>query len=134
MNREGALWIGGVSLKRMLGSDVLSDRVPPFLKLWAGASFTLNISIHHKINTSLLFILQLEEYMTEDFLRNSLSLMGEEDSLVLVKRIRNKYTSALATYGFLTFESDAAALMAMHKLNGKIIPNSQPVRKYFNLN
>lgn len=79
MNREGALWIGG-----------------------------------------------LEEYMTEDFLRNSMSLMGEEDSLVLVKRIRNKYTSALATYGFLTFESDAAALMAMHKLNGKIIPNSQP--------
>ena len=92
------------------------------------------MSIHHKITTSLLFILQLEEYMTEDFLRNSLSLMGEEDSLVLVKRIRNKYTSALATYGFLTFESDAAALMAMHKLNGKIIPNSQPVRKYFNLN
>merc|ERR1712242_451700 len=64
--------------------------------------------------------------MTEDFLRNSMSLMGEEDSLVLVKRIRNKYTSALATYGFITFESDAAALMAMHKLNGKIIPNSQP--------
>ena len=67
--------------------------------------------------------------MTEDFLRNSMSLMGEEDSLVLVKRIRNKYNNALATYGFLTFESDASALMAMHKLNGKIIPNSQPVGK-----
>ena len=77
------------------------------------------------------FIFQLEEYMTEDFLRNSMSLMGEEDSLVLVKRIRNKYTSALATYGFITFESDAAALMAMHKLNGKIIPNSQPVRNSY---
>lgn len=73
-----------------------------------------------------LWIGGLEEYMTEDFLRNSMSLMGEEDSLVLVKRIRNKYNNALATYGFLTFESDASALMAMHKLNGKIIPNSQP--------
>lgn len=73
-----------------------------------------------------LWIGGLEDYMMEDFLRNSMSLMGEEDSLVLVKRIRNKYTGALATYGFLTFESDAAALMAMHKLNGKIIPNSQP--------
>ena len=73
-----------------------------------------------------LWIGGLEEYMTEDFLRNSMSLMGEEDSLVLVKRIKNKYTGALATYGFLSFESDAAALMAMHKLNGKIIPNSQP--------
>ena len=73
-----------------------------------------------------LWIGGLEEYMTEDFLRNSMSLMGEEDSLVSIKRIRNKYTGALATYGFLTFESDASALMAMHKLNGKIIPNSQP--------
>lgn len=73
-----------------------------------------------------LWIGALEEYMTEDFLRNSMSLMGEEDSLVSVKRIRNKYTGALATYGFLTFESDAAALMAMHKLNGKIIPKTQP--------
>ena len=52
--------------------------------------------------------MQLEDYMTEDFLRNSMSLMGEEDSLVIVKRIRNKYNGALATYGFLTFESDAS--------------------------
>merc|ERR1719288_605364 len=55
-----------------------------------------------------------------------MSLMGEEDSLLSVKRIRNKYTGVLATYGFLSFESDASALMAMHKLNGKIIPNSTP--------
>ena len=73
-----------------------------------------------------LWIGGLEPYMTEEFLRNSLSLMGEEDSLVAVKIIRNKYTGALATYGFITFNSDAAALMVMHKLNGKIIPNSQP--------
>ena len=66
--------------------------------------------------------------MTEHFIRNALSLMGEDDSLNKVKLIRNKYTGELATYGFLQFDSDAAALMTMHKLNGKIIPNSQPVR------
>ena len=75
----------------------------------------------------ILWIGQLEPYMTEEFLRNSLSLMGEEDSLTKVKIIKNKYTGAMATYGFLQFDSDAAALMAMHKLNGKIIPHSQPV-------
>lgn len=64
--------------------------------------------------------------MTERFLRNVLSLMGEEESLTKVKIIKNKYTGETATYGFLQFESDAAALMVMHKLNGKIIPNSQP--------
>jgi len=64
--------------------------------------------------------------MTEAFLRNALSLMGEDESLNKVKLIRNKFTGELATYGFLQFDSDAAALMTMHKLNGKIIPNSQP--------
>jgi len=64
--------------------------------------------------------------MTERFLKNVLSLMGEEDSLTKIKIMKNKYTGATASYGFLQFESDAAALMVMHKLNGKIIPNSQP--------
>lgn len=64
--------------------------------------------------------------MTEHFIRNALSLMGEDDSLNKVKLIRNKYTGELATYGFLQFDSDAAALMTMHKLNGKMIPHSTP--------
>ena len=38
-------------------------------------------------------------------------------------------TGQTASYGFIHFDSDAAALMAMHKLNGKIIPHSQPVSK-----
>lgn len=74
----------------------------------------------------ILWIGALEPYMTEHFIRNALSLMGEDDSLDGVKLIRNKYTGELATYGFLQFDSDAAALVTMHKLNGKIIPNSQP--------
>ena len=42
--------------------------------------------------------------------------------------IKNKFTGEPASYGFINFDNDPAALMAMHKLNGKIIPNSQPVR------
>jgi hypothetical protein len=116
--------------------------------------------------------------MTEKFLLNGLSLMGEDDVvgikvctwhsyqefffttlvnqnekkhylynfIVLLEMwwnkflfpqyIRNKFTGEQATYAFIQFESDAAALMAMHKLNGKIIPNSQPVTftiDHFNL-
>lgn len=74
----------------------------------------------------ILWIGALEPYMTEAFLRDALSLMGEDESLNKVKLIRNKFTNELATYGFLQFDSDAAALMTMHKLNGKMIPNSQP--------
>ena len=42
--------------------------------------------------------------------------------------IKNKFTGEPASYGFINFDSDPSALMAMHKLNGKIIPSSQPVR------
>ena len=58
--------------------------------------------------------------MTEDFLNNAFELMGEE-SIVSIKVIKNKFTGEPAPYGFVHFDSDAAALMAMHKLNNKII-------------
>ncbi len=64
--------------------------------------------------------------MDEDFLTQALHSMGEEN-VVSVKVIKNKFTGEPASYGFINFDSDPAALMAMHKLNGKIIPNSQPV-------
>lgn len=51
--------------------------------------------------------------------------MGE-DTLVSIKIIKNKFTGAPASYGFIHFDSDAAALMAMHKLNNKMIPHSAP--------
>ena len=41
--------------------------------------------------------------------------------------IKNKFTGEPASYGFINFSSDHNALMAMHKLNGKVIPNSSPV-------
>jgi len=72
-----------------------------------------------------LWIGGLESYMDEEFVRNSLGLMGE-DKVINIKIIKNKITGEHATYGFINFDSDQTALMAMHKLNGKIIPNSTP--------
>ena len=83
--------------------------------------------------------------MDEDFLKNALSMMGEENVIsikvreipveagqifsdwIILQVIKNKFTGEPASYGFINFDSDPAALMAMHKLNGKIIPNSTPV-------
>ena len=79
-----------------------------------------------------ILLLQLEKYMTEDFLKKAFDSMGE-DSVVSIKVIKNKFTGELASYGFVHFDSDAAALMAMHKLNNKIIPNSQPVSTFLSL-
>ena len=64
--------------------------------------------------------------MTEEFLMQGLKMMGEEN-VVSIKVIKNKFTGEPASYGFINFDSDPHALMAMHKLNGKIIPNTQPV-------
>lgn len=64
--------------------------------------------------------------MDEEFIMRALRMMGEE-SVISVKVIKNKFTGEPASYGFINFDSDPAALMAMHKLNGKIIPTSQPV-------
>lgn len=77
----------------------------------------------------MLWIGNLEPYMTEKFLLNAFSLMGE-DEVKGIKFIRNKFTGEQATYGFVIFDNDASALMCMHKLNGKMIPNSQPPSRF----
>lgn len=64
--------------------------------------------------------------MDEDFIRTSLAMMGEEN-ILSIKVIKNKFTGEPASYGFINFDNDPAALMAMHKLNGKIMPNTNPV-------
>lgn len=71
-----------------------------------------------------LWIGGLEPYMNADFLRNGLSLMGEEG--VSVRILNNKFTGDPSAYGVIRFDSDPTALMALHKLNNKIIPHSQP--------
>jgi len=64
--------------------------------------------------------------MDDNFLIKALQQMGEQPESVKV--IKNKFTGEHAQYGFINFGSDQKALMAMHKLNNKIIPGSNPVQ------
>lgn len=63
--------------------------------------------------------------MTESFIMSSFQRMGEKP--MNVKVMRNKYTGEPAGYCFVHFENDDEAIDAMHKLNGKIIPGTNPV-------
>jgi len=63
--------------------------------------------------------------MDEAFLQSALAKMGE-NMVVSIKVMKNKFTGEPASYGFINFNSDHHALVAMHRLNGKIIPTSNP--------
>lgn len=63
--------------------------------------------------------------MTESFIMNAFHKMGEQPQTVKV--MRNRYTGEPAGYCFVHFPTDEMALDAMHKLNGKVIPGSNPV-------
>jgi len=61
-------------------------------------------------------------------------MMGES-GVVSIKVMTNKFTGEPAGYGFINFDSDQTAIIAMHRMGGKIIPNSNPpVRFKLNLN
>jgi len=64
------------------------------------------------------------DYMDEDFLKKSFKAMDEE--VLYVKVIMNKYTGLRAGYCFVHFRDGQTALRVMHKLNGKMIPYTQP--------
>jgi RNA recognition motif-containing protein len=66
--------------------------------------------------------------MDENFIRNSFTQMGEV--ITGIKLLKNKFTGEAAGYCFVQFQDDFSALTAMHKLNNKMIPNSQPPTKY----
>jgi len=72
-----------------------------------------------------LWIGGLEPYMDEAFLQNAMNMMGES-GVVSIKVMTNKFTGEPAGYGFINFDSDQTAIIAMHRLGGKIIPNSNP--------
>ena len=78
-----------------------------------------------KMKEGVLWMGGLAGYMTEKFLADAFRSLGEDD-VVSVEIVKNKFTGEAAGYGFIYFDTDASALIAMHKLNGKIIPNSQP--------
>jgi len=67
--------------------------------------------------------------MDEGFLKSGLEQMGEMNVLS-IKVMKNKITGEPASYGFVNFDNDHHALIAMHRLNGKVIPNSNPPVRY----
>ncbi|TRY63877.1 hypothetical protein TCAL_00883 [Tigriopus californicus] len=72
-----------------------------------------------------LWIGGLEPYMDEAFLTNAVMQMGQ-DGVVSIKVMTNKFTGDPAGYGFINFDSDQKAIYVMHRLGGKVIPNSDP--------
>jgi hypothetical protein len=64
--------------------------------------------------------------MDETFLQSAMTQMGE-GNVMSIKVMKNKFTGEPASYGFINFDSDHNALIAMHKLNGKVVPNTNPV-------
>lgn len=66
--------------------------------------------------------------MTENFVISAFHKMGEQPQTV--RLMRNKYTGEPAGYCFVNFLSDEQAIDAMHKLNGKPIPGTNPVVRF----
>ena len=77
------------------------------------------------LKEGVLWIGGLADYMTEKFLKDGFASLGETD-VERIEIVRNKFTGRPAGYGLVYFDTDASALMAMHKLNNKTVPNSQP--------
>jgi len=78
-----------------------------------------------RVTEGVLWMGGLIEYMSEKFLLEAFKSLGEDD-VERINIVKNKFTGEPAGYGFIYFDCDASALIAMHKLNGKIIPKSQP--------
>ncbi|XP_061386616.1 tRNA selenocysteine 1-associated protein 1 [Musca vetustissima] len=70
----------------------------------------------------------LEPYMTENFVIAAFRKMGEDPTTV--RLMRNKYTGEPAGYCFVNFATDEKAMDAMHKLNGKPIPGTNPIVRF----
>lgn len=66
--------------------------------------------------------------MTENFVIAAFRKMGEDPTTV--RLMRNKYTGEPAGYCFVNFCTDEKAMDAMHKLNGKPIPGTNPIVRF----
>lgn len=66
--------------------------------------------------------------MTESFIISAFRKMGENP--LNVKVMRNKFSGEPAGYCFVHFATDEEAIDAMHKLNGKPIPGTQPIVRF----
>lgn len=72
-----------------------------------------------------LWIGGLDSYIDENFLLEALHAMGEEN-ISSVRIFKNVSPS----FGFINFENDYSARLALHKLNGKLIPNTSPPLRF----
>ncbi|XP_069127463.1 tRNA selenocysteine 1-associated protein 1-like [Argopecten irradians] len=70
----------------------------------------------------------LEPYMDEYFITSAFDQMGA--TITSMKLIKNKVTGLPAGYCFIDFSDAGQAHDAMLKLNGKIIPNSSPPKRF----
>lgn len=66
--------------------------------------------------------------MTETYILAAFRKMGENP--LSVKVMRNKFTGEPAGYCFVHFANDEEAIDAMHKLNSKPIPGTNPVVRF----
>lgn len=66
--------------------------------------------------------------MSENFVLAAFRKMGEDPTSV--RLMRNKYSGEPAGYAFVSFKAEEAAMDAMHKLNGKPIPGTNPVIRF----
>ncbi|XP_044747049.1 tRNA selenocysteine 1-associated protein 1 [Coccinella septempunctata] len=90
-------------------------------------AFTINNKMTNMVHCQL-WMGSLEPYMTESFILSAFRRMGENP--LNVKVMRNKLTGEPAGYCFVHFANDEEAIDAMHKLNGKPIPSTNPVVRF----
>jgi RNA recognition motif-containing protein len=64
--------------------------------------------------------------MDENFLIAACAQLGEY-GVRNAKVIRQKFTGKTMGYGFLQFADEASAMETLTKLQGKVIPNTDPV-------
>ena len=70
----------------------------------------------------------IQPYMTENFILAAFRKMGEDP--LTVKLMKNKFSGEPAGYCFVSFVTDETAVNAMHKLNGKPIPGTNPIVRF----
>ncbi|KAF0304599.1 tRNA selenocysteine 1-associated protein 1 [Amphibalanus amphitrite] len=79
-------------------------------------------------NEGSLWMGDIADYMDANFITAAFAAMDETVSSV--RHIKNKYNGSNAGYCFVHFKDKQTATRIMHKLNGKMIPNSQPPTRF----
>uniref|UniRef100_A0A674DR66 tRNA selenocysteine-associated protein 1 n=1 Tax=Salmo trutta TaxID=8032 RepID=A0A674DR66_SALTR len=70
----------------------------------------------------------LDPYMDENFIKQAFSTMGE--TAYGVKIITHRVTGGSAGYCFVEMADEASVDRCVHRLNGKLVPGSNPPRKF----